>query len=467
MENLPSLKRPGQSQDTGMALPSTPTFFPTNREKLHRRHTILDTMYDIPATTSDPICLVSIVPHLHGEIPIAVCKQNGKVKDVNVIVKRVPNDNTLSTRLMAPAGREHIEHHEGDDECPHYNSSLRIIYVSRMRMFSNVQCLSGLMVSETEKERFLPRDFFLDDTRTGYSQKGVRSIAADSEFHEYIHDPNYCKYYSRKNEYVEKICISKPEVEGEQSFGFYIDVAIIRPKNETTSTVTVKTFILSNKSPEFSEASHRYIEELLIRGNPDIKQRLHEFIESGVCKLSNVIDAVSSYTKAKGIENGNTEIFLTDLSCSVYKTFNNSPRERISIEPQDLTLIQVEEMNQEIKDELYTKHGIPTDYPDDYMNDDGDGFDNGCGVLYLSDIDAKRLSKSQLEKREYDKIFQIIRGKLPELRTRVASGFSFFNKKQRRTKRRPRTRRTRRSKRRGTKRRGTNRRGTKRRGTRK
>ena len=194
---------------------------------------------------------------------------------------------------------------------------------------------------------------------------------------------------------------------------------------------------------------------------------MHEFIESGVCKLSNVIDAVSSYTKAKGIENGNTEIFLTDLSCSVYKTFNNSPRERISIEPQDLTLIQVEEMNQEIKDELYTKHGIPTDYPDDYMNDDGDGFDNGCGVLYLSDIDAKRLSKSQLEKREYDKIFQIIRGKLPELRTRVASGFSFFNKKQRRTKRRPRTRRTRRSKRRGTKRRGTNRRGTKRRGTRK
>ena len=260
-----------------------------------------------------------------------------------------------------------------------------------------------------------------------------------------------------KNEYVEKVCISRPinGVREEQFFGFYIDFAIIRPKNETSSTVTVETFILSNKSTEHSEASHRYIEKMLIGGDPDINQRLHEFIETGVCKLSTVIEAVSSYIKTLGIEDGYAELFLTDLTCSAYKTFVDSPRNRKNIEPHDLTPIQVDEMNKEIVDDLLVKYGIPLSNPGHYINNKRNALDNGCGVLYLSKIQSKQLSKSQLEKREYDKIFHILNAKLPELRSRVASGFSFFNKRRHRTKRRPRTRRrTRRSKRR------TNRRGT-------
>ena len=461
MENLSSLQIPVESQKREREMPSTPTFFPTNREKLHRRHAILDTTYDIPLAVRQPICLVSIVPHMHGEMPVVICRDNGKVKDANVIVKTVPNNNPLSTRLMAPSGKNHMEAQSGSYDCPTYNSTLRIIYVSRIRMLSNVRCLPDLMVSETEKVNFLPRDF-LDDTRTMFSEKGIRGLRADPVFAEYIHDPDYCKYYPMKNEYVEKVFISRPinGVREEQFFGFYIDFAIIRPKNETSSTVTVETFILANKSPEDSEASHRYIEKLLIGGDPEINQRLHEFIETGVCKLSTIIEAVSSYTKEMGIEDGYAELFLTDLTCSAYRTFVDSPRNRKNIEPHDLTPIQVDEMNKEIVDDLLVKYGIPLSNPGHYINKKRNALENGCGVLYLSKIQSKQLSKSQLEKREYDKIFHILNAKLPELRSRVASGFSFFNKRRHRTKRRPRTRRSKRRSKRRTNRRGTNRRGT-------
>ena len=151
MENLSSLQIPVESQKREREMPSTPTFFPTNREKLHRRHAILDTTYDIPLAVRQPICLVSIVPHMHGEMPVVICRDNGKVKDANVIVKTVPNNNPLSTRLMAPSGKNHMEAQSGSYDCPTYNSTLRIIYVSRIRMLSNVRCLPDLMVSETEK----------------------------------------------------------------------------------------------------------------------------------------------------------------------------------------------------------------------------------------------------------------------------------------------------------------------------
>ena len=458
------LTPPQDQEREKTGIPSTPEFF-LKKQKLKRVDLILDTVYDIPAITPVPICLVSIILHMHGEIPVVICKVNKIVTDANYIVKTVPNENLLSTRLMAPAGREHIEYHEGGDECPHYNSSLRVITLSRKRMFLNVRCLPGLMIHETKKERFLPSDYFTDATRTEYSAKGLDDLAADPEFAEYINNPFYCMYYSRKNQYVEKVCISKDNsTADEHSFGFYIDVAIIRPKNETSSTVTVETFILSNKSTEFSEASYHYIEKLLGSEDSDIKQRLQYFIQNGVCNLSTVIEAVSYYTKNMKIKNGNTELFLTDLSCSVHRTFVDSPRERLQIEPPNLDAIEVDELNKEIVDKLYKEYRIPPDYPDHFMNEDGDGYDNGCGVLYLSKIQSIRLSKPELEKREYDKIFDFLRAKLPGLRTRVAVGGSLhFNKRRyrtkrrikrlSRTKRRPRTRRskrrTRRSKRRG------------------
>ena len=135
----------------------TSRFFPTNLEKIQRKHSILDTEYEIPSTLEQPKCVVSIVTHLHGQIPVVICKKETKVIDANFIVKQIPNNNTLSTRLLAPAGEVHLENcEELNDECFDYHSSLRIIYVSRIRLFSNLQCLPQLHIDETEKNKFVP-----------------------------------------------------------------------------------------------------------------------------------------------------------------------------------------------------------------------------------------------------------------------------------------------------------------------
>ena len=459
---LPGLKMPGQGYPDEMH--STPTFFPTNPEKLKRKHAILDAKYDIPATMEgqEPICLVSIVTNLHGAVPVVICKKKSRVKDASFIVKHVPNGNKLSTRVVAPVGRLHTEYYEGAEECPKYHSTLRIIYVSRMRMFSNLQHLPELHFLETEKDKFFLRDNYNED-RSGYSEKGLAYLRDDVEFKETLENPHYGKYFSEKDEYLEKVLTSKPklvesDLRNSELFGVYIDIAIIRP-DATKSKVTVKTFILSNKSEEFSLESIGYINKLLVGGDPRIKEELEEFIESGVCKLSTIIEAISSYAHNKGVSAGNTKIFLTDLACSEYKTFVDTPRNKINIERPTLDLIDLDEINKERTQKLFDDKNIPSDYPEDYLNEDGNGYDAGCGVLYFDEIESAKISKSEAEKREYDKIFEILRSKMPELRSRVASGLPIFNKK-RRTKKQQRTRR------RGTKRRGTKRRQTKRRRTR-
>ena len=448
-----SNKRRRRGDPDGM--PTTPGFFPTNPDKLNRANAILDdTPYDIPVIMNNgkKTCLVSIVTHLHGQIPIRICKtRQGRVSDANIIVKSIPHGK-LSTRLMAPAGLTHLEHHEGNDECPDYNSSLRIIYISRMRMFSNLQCLPEVHFSETENVKFLPNSYYNAD-KSGYSEKGFADLKNFPEFEEYIHNPHYCQYFSEKNEYVEKVFTSKPLKTDEAEsglFGIYIDVAIIEQKDETTSKVTVKTFILSNKSEDFSLTSRGYIEELLVGGDPKIKRELEEFIEIGICKLSTIIEAVSFYTREKG----DTQIYLTDLACSVYTTFNDSPRNYTKFEKPSLDLIALDEINKERTDKLFDDKNIPPDYPEDYLNEDGDGYDAGCGVLYIDEIESAKISKSEAEKREYDKIFEILRSKMPELRSRVAFGMPIFNKKRRTKRRLTRRRMTRRRTKRRTKRRG-------------
>ena len=461
------LKIPGQGEIDEM--PSTPTFFPTNPEKLKRKHAILDATYDIPTTMegSEPICLVSIVTNLHGAVPVIICKKKTRVKDASFIVKHVPNGNKLSTRVVAPLGRLHTEYYEGTEECPTYHSTLRLIYVSRMRMFSNLQHLPEIHFLETEKDKFFLRDNYNED-RSEYSEKGLAYLRDDLEFKETLENPHYGKYFSEKDEYLEKVLTSKPkllesDLRNSELFGIYIDVAIIRPDAEK-SRVTVKTFILSNKSEDFSLKSIGYINKLLVGGDPKIKEDLKEFIESGVCKLSTVIEAISSYTHNKGVSAGNTKIFLTDLACSEYKTFVDTPRNKINIEKPTLDLIDFDEINKERTRKLFEDNNIPSDYPDEYLNEDGTGYDAGCGVLYFDEIESAKISKSEAEKREYDKIFEILRSKMPELRSRVAAGLpSYFNKK-RRTKRRTKRRETKRrqAKRRETKRRETKRRQAKR-----
>ena len=201
----------------------------------------------------------------------------------------------------------------------------------------------------------------------------------------------------------------EPDLWNSQLFGIYIDIAIIEPKVEdaTKNTVTIKTFILSNKSEELSLASYGYIEELLNESNLDhrgdyiIKQELEEFIEKGRSKLSTIFEAVSSYTRGKG----NTNIFFTDLACSEYKTFIDTPINLIHIEPSTIDLIELDEINKERTSKLFADKNIPQDYPEDYLNEDGNAFDNGCGILYFDEIESAKLSKSQAEKREYNKIF--------------------------------------------------------------
>lgn len=440
--------------------PSTPTFFPTNPEKLNRKNVLLDFSYDIDAITDERTCMVSIVSHLHGHIPVEINIQDSRVVDANIIVKTIPNGNRLSTRLMAPAGLEHLEHYEGDDEaCPIYHSSLRFIYVSRMRMFNNLQCLPQIHFSETEKEKFLSRDYYNADY-TGFSEKGLADLEHYPDFKEYINNPHYCQYFSEKSEYVEKVFRSDPSDKDEDLFGIYIDVAIIEPKidDPTKSTVTVKTFILSNKSEDFSLATRGYIAELLVGGHTRIKQELEEFIERGVCKLSTIIKAVSSYTQNKGVSAGNTKMFFTDLACSVYKTFGHTPRNIRRIRAPSIDESTLDKINEERIASLFAKHGIPQESSDNYLNEDGTGYFNGLGDLYLDEINRAKFTKVQAEKKEYDKIFEILKSKMPELRSRVAFGMPIFNKK-RRTKKQRRT--GRRTKRRKTRRRGTKRRRTK------
>ena len=145
------IKLPEESETYEKGNISTPLFFPTTVDKLKRENVLLDKEYEIPATSSEKYCLVSIVVHLHGQIPIRICTTKSKVTDANFIVKNVPNNNKVSTRLMAPAGLVHMENHEGDDECPDYNSSLRIIYVSRLRLFLNLKCFPQVHYNETKK----------------------------------------------------------------------------------------------------------------------------------------------------------------------------------------------------------------------------------------------------------------------------------------------------------------------------
>ena len=448
------LKLPGEKR-TRETPPTTQEFFPTNAEKLQRQHLILDNENVVTVTTDQPTCLVSIVIHMHGQLPVVIDKTGPMVNDADFIVKEVPNDNTISTRLMAPAGKVHIEHIEGKDECPEYNSSLRFIYVSRMRLFSNLQCLSQVHFDETQPVKFLPRNFYNADL-TGYSEEGLAELNTELEFKERLDDPNYCQYFPQKREYAEKVFSSNRPIEAppdEQLFGIYIDVAIIKPKvgDATKSTVTVKTFILSNTSPEFIDDSLRYIQELIEERDETIKEELEEFIEDGKCKLSTIINAISSYTKNKDVPDGNTKFFLTDLSCSVYKTFDDTPRKYKKIERVPVSDSHQADVNEEITSKLFDTHRIPIFNKDNYFTENG--YDAGYGELTLADIQSKMLSKSEIEREEYNKIFTILKSKLIALRGVIALGGSrIFNKRQRRTRRGTTKRRT--TKRRTTKRRG-------------
>ena len=466
--SLPALKSPGiridqedqEDQEEKEVMPergmiSTPTFYPTNSEKLKRENAILDKVYEIPATTSQPTCLVSIVTHMHGQLPVVI-NRTGPI-DADFIVKEVPNNNTISTRLMAPAGKVFIEHIEGDDdEFPEYNPTLRIIYVSRMRLFSNLQCLPQVHVDETQKEKFLPKKFYNKDL-TEYSEEGLAELNTDLKFKERLHDPNYCQYFPEKREYAEKVFSSSLPTKApndEKLFGIYIDIAIIKPKvdDPTTNTVTVKTFILSNTSEVFIQASLRYIEELLVEGdNETIEKELKKFIDDGKCKLSTIINAISSYTKNKGVPDGNTKFFLTDLSCSVYKTFDDTPRNYKKIERVPVSDSYQTDVNEEITSNLYKIHRIPEFDKDDFFTENG--YDAGYGELTLADIQSKMLSKDKIEREEYTKIFTILQLKLLALRGIIALGGSrIFNKRQRRT-RRGGKRRTKRRTKQGSKRR--------------
>lgn len=472
----PPLKIPGENRKR--ATPSTQELFPTNAENLQRDNIILDDEYDIPNITAQPTCLVSIVTHMHGQLPVTINRTGPKSNDANFIVKAVPNGNTISTRLMAPAGEVHIEHIEGEDKCPQYNSSLRVIYVSRMRLFSNLQCLPQVHVDETQPVKFLPRNFYNADL-TGYSEEGLAELNTDLEFKERLDDPNYCQYFPEKREYAEKVFSSSLPIkapEDEQLFGIYIDIAIIKPNvdDATKSTVTVKTFILSNTSQEFVDDSLRYIQELLVRGDETIEEllvegdnekmeevlvrgdetiekELEEFIENGICKLSTIINAISSYTKNKGVPDGNTKFFLTDLSCSVYKTFDDTPRKYKKIERVPVSDSYQTDVNEERRSNLFKTHRIPEFDKDDYFTENG--YDAGYGELTLADIQSKMLSKDQIEREEYTKIFTILKKKLLALRGKIALGGSrIFNKRQRRT-RRGGKRRTKRRTKQGSKRR--------------
>jgi hypothetical protein len=419
--------------------PTTQEFFPTNPENLQRHRAILDNEYEIQATTEQPRCLVSVVTHLHGNIPAVIDRTESIVNDANFIVKTVPNGNTLSTRLMAPAGKAHLEHNVGDDECPSYNSSLRFIYVSRMRLFLNLQCLPQVHFDETQPVKFLPRNYYNEDF-SGYSEEGLASLIQFPDFQKHIDDPNYCQYFPEKREYAEKVFSSNPHVTApndEQLFGIYIDIAIISPKvdDETKSTVTVKTFILSNTSQEFVDESLRYIEELIGEGDETIKEELEEFIEIGKCKLSTIIEAISSYTQNKGVPDGNTKLFLTDLSCSVYKTFDDTPRKYKKIEPVPVSSSEQDEYNKEITRKLFEDYHIPENRAEDFIDEECTGYDAGCGLLTFKDIQGKTVSKSEIEKKEYDKIFTILKSKLSELRGKLALGGSLiFNKMRQRTR---------------------------------
>jgi hypothetical protein len=446
LTNPENLKKQ-RSEDEGIL---TSRFFPTNLEKIQRKHSILDTEYEIPTTTEQPRCLVSIVSHLHGQIPVVICKKETKVIDANFIVKQIPNNNTLSTRLLAPAGEVHLENcEEINEECFDYHSSLRIIYVSRIRLFSNLQCLSQLHIDETEKNKFVPITY-LNQDKTGFSKEGLADLAENPAYNKYIHDPNYCRYYSKKNEYIEKVFTSRPNPIppisiDESLFGFYIDVAIILPKTKTTSIVKVKTFILSNTSLEFVQASHGYINELMPEYNTNIKEELEEFIESGICKLSTIIEAISSYTKNNGVPDGNTDFFLIDLACSVYKSFDDTPRELTTVESK--IDIDVDEINAERINKLFSDFKIPENRPEDYLNEECSGYDTGYGLLSFDEIQCSKVSTSEmktLEKQEYNRIIELLKSKLPDLRMKLAagSGSLIFNKKQR-TKIRQPTKRTR------------------------
>jgi hypothetical protein len=433
------LKLPGEGETYEKGNISTPLFFPTTLDKLKRANVLLDTEYEIPATSSETYCLVSIVIHLHGQIPIRICTIKSKVNDANFIVKNVPNNNKISTRLMAPAGLTHIEHHEGDVECPDYNSSLRIIYVSRLRLFLNLQCFPQLHFDETKKEKFLP-DYYYNEDKTEYSLEGLNDLEEEPEFDKYIRDPNYCQYFSKKNEYIEKVFShsSDIKIKDEGLFGIYIDVAIITPNIEQpTSNVKVKSFILSNKSEKFKRDSYEYINELLTEGDVRIKQELEDFIDNGTCKLSTVIEAISSYTKHKQILDGNTNIFFIDLTCSVYTTFSDTPRNIKQIMRPTVSSNELDEINKKRTRHLYSNKNIPQDYPEDFLNEDGTGYDNGCGTLYFDEIERGKLLKSEIAKREYNKIFEILMLKVNELRERgIASGL--LHRKKNRTRRRRR-----------------------------
>ena len=459
--SLPAIKIPGEKRTREIEIDeedtiSTSRFFPTNPEKLQRRNIILDAEYDIPNITDIPRCSVSIVIHMHGQIPVVIKKTETKENDVDFIVKEVPNSNTISTRLMAPAGEVHIEHEEGDDECPEYNSSLRFIYVSRMRLFSNLQCLSQVHFNESQPVKFLPRRYYNEDF-SGYSEEGLADFTQFPDFKKYIDNPNYCQYFPEKREYAEKVFSSSLPTKApndEKLFGIYIDIAIIKPKvdDPTTNTVTVKTFILSNTSEVFIQASLRYIEELLVEGdNETIEKELKKFIDDGKCKLSTIINAISSYTKNKGVPDGNTKFFLTDLSCSVYKTFDDTPRNYKKIERVPVSDSYQTDVNTEITSNLYKIHRIPEFDKDDFFTENG--YDAGYGELTLADIQSKMLSKDKIEREEYTKIFTILQLKLLALRGIIALGGSrIFNKRQRRT-RRGGKRRTKRRTKQGSKRR--------------
>ena len=425
-----------QQQVRQLKRSSTDELFPANAEKLQRLY--LNAKYEIPTTTDQPTCLVSIVTHMHGHKSVVINRTNSRVTDAGFIVKDVPNGNTISTRLMAPAGEIHQEYSEGRDECPHYHSSLRIIYVSRMRLFSNLQCLPQVHFDETQPVKFLPKNYYNADL-TGYSEEGLAYMTQNPDFKQYIDGPNYCQYFSEKRKYAEKVFSSNRPVEApddEKLFGIYIDIAIIEPKvgDLTKNTVTVKTFILSNTSQEFLHESLRYIEELLVGGDPKIKQELKELIKSGKCKLSTIIEAISSYTKNKGVPDGNTKLFLTDLSCSVYETFEGTPRKSKSLNKY-ISEGDLDEYNKEITSKLFEHYNIPENRAENYINDAFTGYENGHGLLTFAEIERSKISKEQMERQEEDKVLNSLTSKLPELRMKLAAGSLIFNKRQRRTRR--------------------------------
>ena len=177
MESLKPLKLPEQespkSNNSKKRYATTPEVFNGNPKNLQREHALVNaTTYVIQTDNNNPDgtfidssrCIILITPHTHGTYPVIIKFDEEQGKYIgNFIEKNIPNNNTLSTRLLAPPGLEHIEHQEGPDICPNYNSSLRFIFVSRNRLFEQISFNSNSFLenhkNETTPLKFLPETY--------------------------------------------------------------------------------------------------------------------------------------------------------------------------------------------------------------------------------------------------------------------------------------------------------------------